>query len=186
MTWQERRGWDSNPQGLLAPTVFETASSSGRIPSDGPERTRRRARGSPMADEFTLTARWVFPVTSPPLERGLVTVVGDRIAAVEPHGSRAADIDLGNTALTPGFVNAHTHLDLTGARGQTPPTSDFVGWLRKVIAYRRERTTEQVAEDVQAGIAESLRSGTTLVGRHFPRCVDVGGADDVAGSSRCV
>src|SRR5947209_5031006 len=113
--------------------------------------------------EFTLTARWVFPVSAAPLERGLVTVRAGVIAAVEPHGARKADIDLGNVALVPGFVNAHTHLDLTGARGLTPPTCDFVGWLRQVIAYRRSRTPEQVKADVDSGIAESLRHGTTLV-----------------------
>lgn len=120
-----------------------------------------------MAGQFnlaTLTARWVFPVASPPLERGLVTVCRDRIISVDPQGSRSADIDLGNVALTPGFVNAHTHLDLTGARGKTPPTPDFVTWLRQVIAYRRGCTSGQVAADVEAGIAESLRHGTTLVG----------------------
>ncbi|HEX4590130.1 MAG TPA: amidohydrolase family protein [Gemmataceae bacterium] len=117
-----------------------------------------------MADEFTLTARWVFPVTSTPLEGGLVTVRGDRIAAVEPHGSRKADIDLGTVAIVPGFVNAHTHLDLTGARGKTPPTTDFVGWLRQVIEYRRTRTAEDVRADIGDGIAECTQAGTTLVG----------------------
>lgn len=117
-----------------------------------------------MADVFTLTARWVFPVTAAPLERGLVTVRGDEIVAVSPFGTRTADVDLGNVAIVPGFVNAHTHLDLTGARGLTPPTPDFVGWLRQVIAYRRGRTPDQVAADVRAGIAESIRFGTTLVG----------------------
>ncbi len=117
-----------------------------------------------MADTLTLTARYVFPVSRPPLERGLVTVAGDRIVAVAPHGTRAADVDLGDAAIIPGLVNAHTHLDLTGARGLTPPTLDFTAWLRSVIAYRRQRSPEQVQADVQAGIAESLRSGTTLVG----------------------
>ena len=116
-----------------------------------------------MSEEFTLTARWVFPVAAAPLS-AVGSGDGDQIAAVEPHGNRAADIDLGDTAIVPGFVNAHTHLDLTGARGLTPATSDFVGWLRQVIAYRRQRTPQQVATDVQVGIEESLRFGTTLVG----------------------
>src|SRR5689334_21000375 len=101
-----------------------------------------------MADQFTLTARWVFPVSAPPLERGLVTVAGDRIAAVEPHGARMADVDLGNVALVPGFVNAHTHLDLTGMRGHIAPTPDFIAWLRQVIAHRRALDWENQAEDV--------------------------------------
>jgi cytosine/adenosine deaminase-related metal-dependent hydrolase len=117
-----------------------------------------------MADEFTMTARWVFPVTSAPLEGGLVTVRDDRIVGVESRGARTADIDLGNVALTPGFVNAHTHLDLTGAAGKTPPTSDFIGWLRQIIDYRRNQTPEKTTADVRAGIAECIRHGTTLIG----------------------
>src|SRR5262249_50625703 len=99
-----------------------------------------------MAD-MNLTARWVFPVSGPPLERGIVVISGSDIVAVEAHGSRKADIDFGNAAITPGFVNAHTHLDLTGARGLTPPTPDFTAWLRSVIAYRKTRTPEQIDAD---------------------------------------
>jgi cytosine/adenosine deaminase-related metal-dependent hydrolase len=115
-------------------------------------------------DEWTLTARWVFPVAGPPLERGWVTIVGDRIVAVGPHGTRAADVDLGDVAVLPGLVNAHTHLDLTGMRGLAPPSPDFTGWLRQVIAHRRSRSPEQVRADIRAGLEESLRYGTTLLG----------------------
>ena len=89
-----------------------------------------------MTNEWSLTARWVFPVDAPPLERGIVTIAGDRILAVEPHGARTADYDLGNAAILPGPVNAHTHLDLSGARGKCPPRLDFTNWLRAVIEFR--------------------------------------------------
>ncbi len=118
----------------------------------------------PTDQQLTLTARWVLPVGVPPLEGGTVTVAGDTIVAVEPRGARAADVDLGNVALLPGLVNAHTHLDLSGLRGQCPPSPDFTGWLRRVIAHRRGTTPEQTQADVRAGIAECLRYGTTLVG----------------------
>jgi cytosine/adenosine deaminase-related metal-dependent hydrolase len=114
----------------------------------------------------TYTARWVFPVAGPPLPRGTVTVRGEVIEAVEPHGTRTADEDFGNAAIIPGLVNAHTHLDLSGARGLIPPTDPdhFTDWLRGVIAYRRGRTPEQVQADIRVGLAECLRSGTTLIG----------------------
>lgn len=118
------------------------------------------------ADVRTLTARWVFPVSSPPLEGGTVTVRGEKIEAVEPRGVRSADIDLGNVAVIPGLVNAHTHLDLSGARGLIPPTDPhyFTEWLKGVIAYRRTRSEEQTLADIDAGLAECLRFGTTLIG----------------------
>jgi cytosine/adenosine deaminase-related metal-dependent hydrolase len=126
--------------------------------------SRTQALSVPMSAPWTLTARWVFPLAGPPLERGTVTMAGDRIAAVEPRGRRTADIDLGTCAILPGLVNAHTHLDLTGMRGLAPPTPDFTAWLRQVIAHRRQRSPEQVQEDIRAGLDECLRFGTTLVG----------------------
>lgn len=119
-----------------------------------------------MAEPRTLIARWVFPVAGPPLERGAVTIRGDKIEAVEPRGTRTPDEDLGNAAIIPGLVNAHTHLDLSGAHGLIPPTDPdhFTDWLRGVIAYRRTRSPEQIQADIRAGLAECLRFGTTLIG----------------------
>lgn len=112
----------------------------------------------------TLTARWVFPVAGPPLPGGLITIDGERITAIEPAGARQADIDLGNTAILPGLVNAHTHLDLTGLRGLVPPTPDFTAWLRAVIRHRRQHHPGQIDADVRTGLAESSALGTTLLG----------------------
>src|SRR4051794_38854103 len=120
----------------------------------------------PTAESVTYTPRWVFPVAGPPLPGGTVTASGGRITAVEPHGVRTADVDFGNAAIIPGLVNAHTHLDLSGARGLIPPTDPdhFTDWLRGVIAYRRSHTPEQVRADIRTGLAECLRAGTTLLG----------------------
>lgn len=115
-------------------------------------------------DEWTLTARWIFPVDGPPLHRGTVTIRGDRLVAVEPRGGRAADRDFGNAAILPGLVNAHTHLDLSDLRGRVPPTKDFTGWLRAITAHRRGRTAEQVQRAIADGVEECVRFGTTLVG----------------------
>jgi cytosine/adenosine deaminase-related metal-dependent hydrolase len=130
-----------------------------------------------MSEPHTYTARWVFPVAGPPLPNGTVTVRGAKVEAVEPRGARTPDVDLGNAAIVPGLVNAHTHLDLSGARGRIPPTDPdhFTDWLRGVIAYRRGRTPEQVQADIRSGLAECLRSGTTLLGD-----ITVGGASHPA------
>jgi len=120
----------------------------------------------PVAEPITFTARWVLPVAGPPLERGTITIRGQTIESVDARGTRTADEDLGNVAVIPGLVNAHTHLDLSGARGLIPPTDPdhFTDWLRGVIAYRRARTPEEIQADIRAGLAECLRYGTTLLG----------------------
>ncbi len=120
--------------------------------------------GALSSEAWTVTARWVFPVDRPPLERGVVVVKAEKIVAVEPHGRLTPDLDLGDAAVLPGLVNAHTHLDLSGMRGLAPPTPDFTDWLKQVIAYRRLRTPEQVQNDIRTGLAECLRFGTTLLG----------------------
>jgi aminodeoxyfutalosine deaminase len=116
-----------------------------------------------MAD-MNLTARWVFPVSGPPLERGVLMISDGRVVAATKQGRVTPDFDFGNAAIVPGFVNAHTHLDLTGALGLIPPTPDFTAWLRSVIVYRKTRSPEQIDADIQAGIAECLRHGTTTIG----------------------
>ncbi|MFO0864134.1 MAG: amidohydrolase family protein [Gemmataceae bacterium] len=116
------------------------------------------------ADRIVLRARYVFPVDAAPIADGVLVVEGGCIQSVGPASHISADHDLGNAALLPGFANLHTHLDLTDAAGRCPPSNDFVGWLRKVIAHRRSQTPEDVDRAIAAGIEELVRSGTTIVG----------------------
>ncbi|MFN4259762.1 MAG: amidohydrolase family protein [Gemmataceae bacterium] len=116
------------------------------------------------SESWSIRARWVVPVDEAPLAGGILTIQGERIAAVEPAGSRRADLDAGNAVILPGFVNAHTHLDLSGLAGVCPPGPDFTAWLRSVIDQRRQQTPAQVQQAIAAGIADCLRQGTTLLG----------------------
>jgi cytosine/adenosine deaminase-related metal-dependent hydrolase len=123
-----------------------------------------------MENAWTLTARWLIPIDGPPLPRGTLTIEGERIVAIEPYGQRTASLDFGNVAVLPGFVNAHTHLDLSGMRGRCPPTADFIQWLRGVVRYRRSRVPDLPAWNVFDGAMQAARAGTTLLG-------DIVGAD---------
>ena len=69
----------------------------------------------------TLTDRWVFPVTGPPIEDGAAAFEGGRILRVGRRAELAAEAsagarwELGDAALLPGLVNCHTHLELGGS-----------------------------------------------------------------------
>jgi len=110
-------------------------------------------------------AKYVFPVSSPPIENGGLAVDQERIVAV----GRARDlglgrlVDLGNQVLLPGFVNAHTHLELSLLRGRIPP-QPFLQWLRQLPPPNRSSRDEESVQGVRLGLAECLASGVSCVG----------------------
>ena len=110
-----------------------------------------------------LKARYVFPVSAPPIAGGCVTIGGERITSVgaPPQGCELRD--LGNVAIVPGLVNAHTHLefsDLAAPLGH--PGMPLPDWIRLVMASRRSQPDPTAS--VARGLAESLSSGTTTLG----------------------
>lgn len=116
-------------------------------------------------------ARWVLPVTSEGIEDGGVVIEGRSIAAV---GARAALIekypaasveDFGEAVIAPGFVNAHSHLELTAMRGFLEREERaFKSWLEKLTFARlTEMTVEDLYVSALCGAAEAARAGVTTV-----------------------
>ncbi len=117
-------------------------------------------------DTLSLGARYVFPVEGPPIENGVVVIERGRIGWVGPASERTADLDLGNVAILPGMVNAHTHLELSKLAEDAQPrdaVEDEVAWLRRVIAQRRTGSEQLLRDAVARNIQASLEAGTTLV-----------------------
>lgn len=113
-------------------------------------------------------AAWVLPVAGPPIRDGQVAVADGRIVAVaSARGRDAGTVDLGDVAILPGLVNAHTHLELSYLRDEVPPASQFVSWIGSVVQARRKRpdpSSQEILDGVHAGIAEAVQCGTALVG----------------------
>jgi 5-methylthioadenosine/S-adenosylhomocysteine deaminase len=117
------------------------------------------------------SARWVLPVSSAAIEYGAVAIDGQSIVGV----GTAAEIKLrfpdarvesfGESAILPGFVNTHTHLELTALRGYLEnEESNFFAWLRKLTLARLERmTAEDIRDSALWGACEALRAGVTCV-----------------------
>ncbi len=125
-----------------------------------------------MTEVKLYSARWVLPVASVPVEEGAVAVEGVRVVGVGTRATLAERFheaeteDFGEAAILPGFVNCHTHLELTAMRGfLEPEEGDFFAWLKKLTIARTLRMTQ---EDLYAsaawGAVEALRAGVTCVG----------------------
>ncbi len=118
-------------------------------------------------------AAWVLPIGAPPIRDGWVAARGGRIVAVGGPADRAplepdeVEIDLGEAAVLPGLINAHTHLELSYLRDAVQGNGSFVGWIRALMAARRagpDAAASEVVGAVHAAIAEAVRCGTAAVG----------------------
>jgi aminodeoxyfutalosine deaminase len=111
-----------------------------------------------------LHARYVFPIVGEPIENGFVRVEDGRIAEVGKIPPPGEWLDLGNVALLPGLINAHTHLEFSGlSRPLGTPGMGFVDWIREVIARRRERLMETETA-LAEGMRQCAQQGVTTVG----------------------
>jgi cytosine/adenosine deaminase-related metal-dependent hydrolase len=113
---------------------------------------------------FSLQAQIVFPVDRPPIERGVVTIDGERIVAVGTKAVGGEVIDLGCVALIPGLVNAHTHLEFSYLNRPLGKVGmPLVDWIRLIIA-ERGRGNLVPLENVNRGLVESHGHGVTTIG----------------------
>jgi len=114
----------------------------------------------------THCARWIVPIDSPPIGNGRLTVENGRITAVECAAAPVAgEIDHGDAAILPGFVNAHTHLELTHLRGRVPFRGSFIRWVEDLVALRwlDQAEADRVAA-IREGAGQSLAAGVTAIG----------------------
>ena len=118
------------------------------------------------------SARWILPISSLPVRDGAIAVAGESIVAVGQCAEIIAQFpeapvrDVGEAAILPGLVNAHSHLELTAMRGLLDAEeSDFFAWLRKLTIARLERMSpDDLYVSAAWGACEAVRAGITCVG----------------------
>jgi len=116
------------------------------------------------------SARWVLPITSPLIEDGALAIEETRIVGIGTRteiGSRFPDSrieDFGQAAILPGFINSHSHLELTVMRGFLEREErDFFAWLRKLTLARMAMTSEDLLVSATCGAIEAARAGVTCL-----------------------
>ena len=118
-----------------------------------------------------IAADHVLPISSAPIRDAAVAIDGGKIAAVgsrqqiQEKYSNAEIEDLGPAAILPGFVNCHSHLELTAMRGALDAVEhDFRSWLLKLNSLRAEMTNDDIVAAAVAGAREGAAAGVTCFG----------------------
>lgn len=113
------------------------------------------------------SASWVLPVTAPPVRHGAVAIDGEIFCDVGTLDDivgrypQSPVIKLDDCILLPGFINTHSHLELTAFRGRLEE-SHFQTWIRQLIQLKAERLTpDDLLVSARLGCCEALRSGIT-------------------------
>lgn len=145
------------------------------IPSAGHRSPAHRRRDPVTA--LRLSADWVVTMDGAPIRRGAVVVGGDgRISSIEADERTDSPVSATlthppvrpsahpprQTVLIPGFVNTHTHLELTGLDGRVPE-DDFPAWIAHLTRLWRARKAEEYLDAARAGIRDGWTRGITTV-----------------------
>ena len=120
-------------------------------------------------------ARWVVPVSRPPIENGAIATFEGKIVGVGPASelrpSYQAEIkDYGDSILCPALINTHSHLELSPLKWRLSPSNSFVDWVRALIEARNQIRPEEWKPAIYQAIKEMQKNGIIAVG-------DVGNLD---------
>jgi cytosine/adenosine deaminase-related metal-dependent hydrolase len=122
-----------------------------------------------------LFARWVLPMSAPPMKDAAVVIEGRTIIDVlfkeelsykyppdflaglaeEPH-------DYGDAILLPGLINLHTHLDYSALRCSDVESSMF-DWICGLVSKSSKWSPEQWRSSAAYGAREAALAGTSCV-----------------------
>ncbi len=128
-----------------------------------------------MSEPTIYAASWLINPDAPPLAGGALLVSNGIIVETGPlqmlrSKHSAPVIDYPGCALLPGFVNAHTHLELTHFPSWRLSSSvdynprRFTDWIIQLIKISRGLTAEEYPPSIHEGVRMCLESGTTAIG----------------------
>jgi 5-methylthioadenosine/S-adenosylhomocysteine deaminase len=111
----------------------------------------------------------VLPFEGAPIADGAVLTGPDgRLEAIGPARNVPAPPDVQQvefgpaSALLPGLINTHTHLELTGLDAEVPD-NDFPSWIRRIIAVKAGRSAADFRAAAEQGIRACWAQGVTTV-----------------------
>jgi cytosine/adenosine deaminase-related metal-dependent hydrolase len=128
-----------------------------------------------MPESSIHAASWLINPDNPPVAGGAILVRYGKVAAVGTLSELASThsapvVEYPDSAIIPGFVNAHTHLELTHFPAWRIRTNidyhprSFTDWIIQMIKISRGLTPDDYPPSLHEGMRMCLESGTTAIG----------------------
>ncbi|MEO7265510.1 MAG: amidohydrolase family protein [Ferruginibacter sp.] len=104
---------------------------------------------------------------------GITILEGDKVLICQADGTvediveieEAGDgIEFFPGMISPGFVNAHCHLDLSHLKNEIPHGTGLVNFVQQVMAKRNEKSLEEKLEAMENAAEEMVHAGIIAVG----------------------
>jgi len=101
------------------------------------------------------------------LKEGSVLVVDDNDRFLEFRNAskvESSSIEYHKGIITPGFVNAHCHLELSHMHQMIPEKKGFLDFAKHIMSRRNSATLEQIIEAAKRADLQMLQNGIVAVG----------------------
>src|SRR5688572_13851305 len=84
-----------------------------------------------------LTADWVYPVTAPRVQNGVVIMKDDQVVEITSREKvDAGNLEYFKGILVPGFINTHCHLELSHLKGKVNTGTGLLPFIYQVVKFR--------------------------------------------------
>lgn len=114
------------------------------------------------------SADYILPVSSPPLQNGIVSVTDSgAIAGIYDENSpevKKFEIERLQGLITPGFVNAHCHIELSHLEKKVDRNLGLIPFLELMIGFRQMDFEGDVGKAMEKADADMYRRGIVAVG----------------------
>lgn len=114
-----------------------------------------------------LSSHYIMTGNGDILNKGVIILddTGVVTDVIDTHGKleESAGIEFYSGVMTPGFVNAHCHLELSHLKGVFPEKSGLSGFLKNVIEHR-ESDEKEITLAAQKADFELWKNGVVAVG----------------------
>lgn len=93
----------------------------------------------------------------------LITKQDGMVEGIVPLSEAGEGIQIHEGILSPGFVNAHCHLELSHMKGMIPPKTGLQEFVKQIVALRQV-DPEAIQEAIVAAETEMMANGIVAVG----------------------